>query len=60
MGKKAKKYQKDGAVFYMNATEATLAQMPKYNGHACGTGAHGDRKYNRRKAEREFRRNLDT
>ena len=59
MSKKSKKYQKEGSVFYMSSTEATLAQMPKYNGHACGNGPHGDRKYNRRKAERDFRREIN-
>lgn len=29
---------------------------PQFNGYACGHGAHGDKKYNRRKVQRNFDR----
>lgn len=35
------------------------AQKPQYNGFAGGYGAHGDKKYNRRKAKQDFRRGID-
>lgn len=37
----------NGPIWHQSAEEATLASMPKYNAYACGTGAHGDAKYNR-------------
>ena len=56
MGKRAdKKYQRKGSVFYMTSEEATLSRMPKYNAYACGTGAHGKKKYDRRKVERNLK-----
>lgn len=32
--------------------------MPKYNGYSNGCGAHGDRKYNRIKAKRQWKREI--
>ena len=33
--------------------------MPRYNGFACGHGAHGDVKYNRSKQKRFWKRELN-
>lgn len=49
---------KNGPVWYRSAEEATLDQMPKFNGFRCGTGAHGDTKYNRAKAKRTWQQQL--
>lgn len=56
MGKRKKAYPKGDVVFHMSAEEATCAKMPKYNAYAGGYGAHGSKKYDRRKAEREWKR----
>ena len=53
MSKKKSKTEKIGVI---TSQQIFDAQKPKWNGWSCGDGAHGDRKYNRRKAEREFRR----
>ena len=29
---------------------------PQFNGYVCGHGAHGSKKYNRRKVQRDFNR----
>ena len=50
---------KSGPVWHRSAVEATLNQMPKFNAYACGTGAHGDAKYNRAKQKRDWRREID-
>lgn len=50
---------KKNVVFYMSAEEATLRKMPKYNGYSNGCGAHGDRKYNRTKSKRRWKRELN-
>lgn len=42
-------------VWRQTAEEATLAAKPRYNGYACGHGAHGDAKYSRAKAKRAWR-----
>ena len=60
---KARKHAKSPSgnpdvVFYMSAEDVTRSRMPKYNGYACGTGAHGSRKYDRNKAKRNFRREM--
>lgn len=47
-----------GPVWRQSADEATLAQNPRYNGFACGHGAHGDRKFNRAKANRAWKAQL--
>lgn len=54
----SKKKRKTGPVWHRSAVEATLDAMPRYNGHACGTGAHGDAKYNRTKQKRAWRNEL--
>ena len=50
---KKKKTQKVGVI---TSQQIFDAQKPQWNGWACGHGAHGDRKYNRRKVQRDFRR----
>ena len=42
----------------MSAEEATLAKKPRYNGYACGHGAHGDAKYSRTKSKRAWQKQL--
>jgi hypothetical protein len=54
MASKKHKPQKSGAVWHLSAEEATLAGKPRYNGFACGHGAHGDAKYNRAKSKRAW------
>ena len=54
-----KKAPKSGAVWRRSAVENTLDHMPKYNGYACGHGAHGDSKYNRAKAKRAWQDELE-
>ena len=49
---------KSGPVWHVSSEEATLARMPHYNAHACGTGAHGDAKYNRAKQKRMWDKQL--
>lgn len=58
MSKRKRKPAKTGAVWHLSAEEATLAQKPRYNAHICKTGAHGDAKYNRCKAKRDWNRQL--
>lgn len=50
---------KTGAVWRMTAEEATLAHKPRYNGFACGHGAHGETKYSRAKAKRTWQKQLN-
>jgi len=52
--KKKTRVAKSGPVWRKTAEQATLDQMPKYNAFACGTGAHGDAKYNRAKQKRAW------
>ena len=40
--KRARHVSGKGAVWHMSSEQATLAKMPKYNGYACGYGAHGN------------------
>ena len=54
----SKKKKKNIPVFYLSAEENTLRYMPQYNGFIIGHGAHGDRKYNRRKAKKAFQNQL--
>jgi len=56
--KKSKKGRvaKTGPVWHRSAEQATLDRMPKYNAHACGTGPHGDTKYNRARQKRTWQR----
>ena len=56
---KKKHIPKSGPVWRRSAEEATLDKMPKYNAHACGTGPHGDAKYNRAKEKQAWKRELD-
>lgn len=58
MSRKAKRVPKRGAVWHLSAEEATLAKKPRYNGFACGHGAHGDTKYNRARANRAWKRDV--
>lgn len=59
MSKKRKqKVPKTGAVWRQTADEATLTQNPRYNGFACGHGAHGSAKYNRTKENRAWQKQL--
>ena len=50
--------EKDGAVWHRSVEEATLDTRPRYNGFACGHGAHGDAKYNRTREQRAWKRQL--
>ena len=53
---KKKKAPKTNRFTVMTSEEATLSKMPKYNGFACGSGVHGDTKYNRAKEKRRWAR----
>ena len=59
MSAKKKRVPKTGAVWRMSAKEATLAKKPHYNAYACGHGAHGNAKYNRAKAKRAWKKQLE-
>ena len=56
---KRKRVSKSGPIWHKSAEEATLDKMPKFNAHACGTGPHGDLKYNRAKQKRNWQREFD-
>jgi hypothetical protein len=56
--KKTLRVPKSGPVWHRTAEEATLDRMPKFNAHACGTGVHGDEKYNRAKQKRSWQKEL--
>lgn len=45
-------------ILVMTAIEHTKAMMPKYNPYATGHGAHGDKKYNRAKEKRRFKKEI--
>lgn len=45
----------NSSILIMTSEEATLSKKPRYNGFGGGYGAHGDTKYNRNKAKRDFR-----
>ena len=53
--KRARHVSGKGAVWHMSSEQATLAKMPKYNGYACGYGAHGNVKYHRAKSKRAWK-----
>ena len=53
--KRARHVSSKGAVWHMSSEQATLAKMPKYNGYACGYGAHGNVKYHRAKSKRAWK-----
>lgn len=57
---KKRKAPKTGPVWHQTSIEATLSRMPHYNGHACAHGPQGDTKYNRQKAIRQFKKELDS
>ncbi len=52
--KHAQRVPKTGPVWHLSAEEAALAKKPRYNGYACGYGAHGDAKCHRAKAKRAW------
>ena len=58
MSKKKQKAPKGNVVWKQTSEEATLAKNPRYNGFACGYGAHGDARYNRTKAKRVLQQQL--
>ena len=49
---------KDAVVWRQSAGEATLAAKPRYNGFACGHGAHGPAKYSRARAKQVWKRQM--
>ena len=49
---------KDDVVWRQSAEEATLASKPRYNGFACGHGAHGPVKYSRARAKQAWKRQM--
>lgn len=51
----AKKNQK---VLVISAMEIWKMRKPKYDAYACGHGMHGSKKYNRRKVERQFKKEI--
>ena len=55
MGKMRTRVPKSGPVWQQSSVEATLAKMPRYNAHACGTGPHGDTGYNRARSKRSWK-----
>lgn len=48
----------DNVVWKQTAEEAALAKKPRYNGYACGHGAHGPTKYDRARAKRQWKAQL--
>ncbi|MGN0038392.1 MAG: hypothetical protein ACI36Y_04555, partial [Coriobacteriales bacterium] len=56
MSKARRRPPKSGPVWQVSALEATRLKKPRYNGWACGTGVHGDVKYNRAKEKRNWNR----
>ena len=56
--KRKKRAPKSGAVWLCLLKKATLAKKPRYNGYACGHGAHGDAKYSRTKSKRAWQKRL--
>ena len=59
MARKKHKGGDTSPIWHVSAEEATLHKMPRYNGFACGHGAHGDVKYNRSKQKRFWKRELN-
>ena len=49
---------KGNVVWRQSAEEATLASKPRYNGFACGHGAHGSAKYSRARAKQAWKRQM--
>ena len=52
------KKKKNIHVATITAIEIFEMRKPLHNGWVCGHGAHGSKKYNRRKVEREFRKEM--
>lgn len=52
------KKAKDEVVWRQSSEEATLAAKPRYNGFACGHGAHGSVKYSRARAKQAWQRRM--
>ena len=50
--------RRGNVVWRQSAEEATLAHKPRYNGYACGHGAHGSNKYNRAQTKHAWREQL--
>lgn len=49
---------KSDVVWRQSAEEATLASKPRYNGFACGHGAHGSAKYSRARVKQAWKRQM--
>ncbi|MEC4177051.1 hypothetical protein VIN30_11380 [Adlercreutzia sp. R7] len=49
---------KGEVVWRQSSEEATLAGKPRYNGFACGHGAHGSAKYSRARAKQAWQRQM--
>ena len=49
---------RSNVVWRQSAEEATLASKPRYNGFACGHGAHGSAKFNRAKAKQAWKKQI--
>lgn len=58
MPRKKTRVPKSGPVWRKSAEEATLDRMPKFNAHACGTGPHGDAKYNRARQKSAWQKEI--
>ena len=54
-GKKMSK-KKNQKVLIISSMEIWEMRKPRYDGFACGHGAHGNKGYNRRKVKEQFRR----
>lgn len=52
------KKKKNTSVLRISSVENTLRQMPHYNAYQGGYGAHGSKKYNRRKNKEQFRKEM--
>lgn len=48
--------KKTKKVIVISAMEIWEMRKPKYDAYVCGHGAHGSKKYNRRKVKEQFRR----
>ena len=59
MPKKKNRVPKNGPIWKRSAEQATLDRMPKFNAHACGTGAHGDTKYNRARQKNAWQKEMN-
>lgn len=49
---------KNNVVWRQSSEEATLAGKPRYNGFACGYGAHGPAMYSRARAKQAWQRRM--